>query len=83
MGLAMVMATEGVPVPADALAENYHRRWPDLPKPSQLVQKDRALSFKVGTHDVVLGSVPAPIPWADLEGPCATSILLMRFKTAT
>lgn len=74
-GLAMVMATEGEPVPADALVEDYHQRWPDLPNPSQLVQDDRTLSFKVGAHDVIIGTMPAPIPWADLEGPCATSIL--------
>lgn len=34
------------------------------------------LSFDVGTGaHVILTLMPGPIPWFDLEGPCATSML--------
>jgi hypothetical protein len=50
-------------------------KWPDLPSITDADEKDNTLSFRVGSADVILGKMPAPIPWSDLEGPCATSIL--------
>jgi hypothetical protein len=31
------------------------------------------MAFRVGEADVIMGLMPAPIPWSDLEGPCQTS----------
>jgi hypothetical protein len=32
------------------------------------------MSFSVGACNVILGKMPKPIPWSDLEGPCSSSI---------
>jgi hypothetical protein len=37
--------------------------------------KENTLAFSVGELQVILGLMPAPLPWSDLEGPCATSWL--------
>jgi hypothetical protein len=71
----MVMTADDTPASAAALAEDFCRRWPDLPGPSTLKEEGLTLSFNVGAHAVILGNMPAPIPWTDLEGPCATSYL--------
>jgi hypothetical protein len=33
------------------------------------------ISFRLDDFDVFVAPMPAPIPWSDLEGPCATSVL--------
>lgn len=53
------------------LAEHH----PDLPAPTEQAQENGALSFRLGDVEVVIGRISSPIPAADLEGPCATSIL--------
>lgn len=49
--------------------------WPDLPVAADCDVQDNTLSFRLGGADVVIGVMPAAIPWTDLEGPCATSYL--------
>ncbi len=49
--------------------------WPDLPAPTETAVEDTTISFHLGEVVVVLGVMPAPHPWSDLEGPCATSVL--------
>lgn len=75
IAVAMVMTAEDDQVQAAALTEDFYKRSPDLPKPSDVTQDDRIVSFKIGTDDVMLSRVRAPISWADLEGPCKTSLL--------
>ncbi len=48
--------------------------WPELPKAENAEESDNTISFEIGEANVILGHMPAPIPWSDLEGPCATSI---------
>lgn len=36
---------------------------------------DDAAVFSIGDANVAIARMPAPYPWSDLEGPCATSIL--------
>jgi hypothetical protein len=50
-------------------------KWFDLPSATDADERDNTLSFSIGASNVILGKMPAPIPWSDLEGPCATSIL--------
>lgn len=38
-------------------------------------RQDNTLSFKLGSAEVILGLMPGPIPWEDLEDPCKTSRL--------
>ena len=49
--------------------------WPALPPPTEEKQQGVTLSFRLGSSDVILGTMPAAVPWSDLEGPCATSFL--------
>jgi hypothetical protein len=51
------------------------KQWPSYPKPEAAFEKEGTISFQVGAQAVVAGLMPAPIPWSDLEGPCATSWL--------
>jgi hypothetical protein len=75
IGISMVMlADDGIPDLAtlsNFLRENY----PDLPEVSNAESKEGSFAFNLGEADVVLGKMSGPIPWSDLEGPCATSIL--------
>jgi len=50
-------------------------RWKDLPTVVEASEPEGALSCRIGAADVVVAVMDAPIPWSDLEGPCATSIL--------
>jgi hypothetical protein len=47
----------------------------DLPKISDvsLEKENDILMFKVGIVEAFVATMPAPIPWRDLEGPCATA----------
>ncbi|MCU7853425.1 MAG: DUF4261 domain-containing protein [Candidatus Thiodiazotropha sp. (ex Monitilora ramsayi)] len=70
-----------VPFPNDpdleikSVAEHFAETWPDFGQVSDIEICDNTGSFKVGELNVTLGDINGPIPWSDLEGPCATSIL--------
>lgn len=55
------------------LAQNF----PDLPHPVSvtMIEEDRAQALSVETSEStgIIAVLPAPIPWADLEGPCSTA----------
>jgi hypothetical protein len=73
--ISMVIFQEEPQLSANELLEALSAHWPDLPAPTDVAERDNTLSLRLGTSDVVIGTMPAPIPWSDLEGPCATSIL--------
>jgi hypothetical protein len=58
-----------------AIQADLAQQWPSLPEAEAAEQKEGTFAFRVGSQDVVAGIMPAPIPWADLEGPCRTSWL--------
>lgn len=58
-----------------AIQRELASKWPDLPNATDAGVENNSLSFSLGSADVILGKIPAPIPWSELEGPCATSIL--------
>ncbi len=75
LSLAMVALGDKPHISGAAIAKDLAATWPSLPKASELSQKDATLSFSLGQAIVAIGPMPAPIPWSDLEGPCATSWL--------
>lgn len=75
LAIAMVMTTSDALIDVHALAADFRSRWPDQPPPTDVAADGATFSFRVGTHDVIAGAMPAPIPWSELEGPCATSLL--------
>jgi len=71
----MVALGKGAKISATAIQQDLKSTWPSLPTPGKPEKKDKTLAFSVGDADVILGMMPAPIPWSDLEGPCSTSWL--------
>ena len=58
-----------------AIKADLEATWPDIGTIGSSEKSDNSISFSVGNSQVVLGLMPAPIPWSELEGPCATSVL--------
>lgn len=72
--ISMILLAQDKPLPATAIEQEIRRRYPELEV--SLTQDDPTTpSFELGKGQLILGSMPAPIPWTELEGPCATSIL--------
>jgi hypothetical protein len=71
----MVMLGPGAKLSASAIRQDLKATWPDLPEIGEAEGEDDAIVFRIGESMVMLGRMPAPIPWSDLEGPCATSWL--------
>ncbi len=73
LSIAYVAFGKGVKISGNAIQRDLQETWPSLPKPGPLSKTDATLAFDVGDASVILGLMPAPIPWGDLEGPCETS----------
>jgi hypothetical protein len=71
----MVMFSDDPQLSITDIQSEHATKWPDLPTATDAGVEGNTLSFRVGSADVILGKMPVPIPWSDLEGPCATSIL--------
>ncbi len=57
------------------IKRDFATNWPDLPISEPTENPEGIISFHIGESDVLLAQMPAPIPWSELEGPCATSFL--------
>src|SRR6186713_167825 len=75
ISIAFVALGEKPQLSADAIQRDLKATWPSLPSLGKAEKKDITLAFSVGEASVILGLMPAPIPWSDLQGPCATSWL--------
>lgn len=75
LSLAFVPLMSGGMPKANLVAADLAKNWPNLPPAKNIDAKADTLAFRIGAIDVIIAIMPAPIPWADLEGPCATSIL--------
>ena len=73
--LAMIALGDQPQISGAAIVRDLAATWPALPPATEPDQSDASLTFSVGETLVALGLMPAPIPWGDLEGPCATSWL--------
>lgn len=75
LSISMVMFSDRPQLDVAAIQRDMATKWPNLPAATDADQKGTTLSFRIGSADVIMGVMPAPIPWTDLEGPCATSVL--------
>jgi hypothetical protein len=75
LSIAMVALGDKPHISGAAIVKDLAATWPSLPAASGMEQKDGTLAFSIGEAWVAIGLMPAPIPWSDLEGPCATSWL--------
>lgn len=73
--ITMILFNEAPAYAVNALQAFLSSSWPDLPLISDVSAEENTLAFNVAGAEVVIGTMPAPVPWSDLEGPCATSIL--------
>jgi hypothetical protein len=73
--MAMIALGKGANPSGAAIRAELARRFPDLPRAKSVESRDASFSFRIGSLDVIAGLMSAPIPWSDLEGPCAASIL--------
>jgi hypothetical protein len=71
--IAMVaLNSPRLPEPSRILA-TLQERCPDCPVPGDMTQKEGTLIFHLDDLMAAATLIPAPIPWSDLEGPCATA----------
>src|SRR5438067_1454574 len=54
-------------------AAAIERARPAGQSPTNLNRDSNQLSFNLGDDFIVIAPMPAPYPWSDLKGPCATS----------
>lgn len=80
LSIAMIPLAADAELSGKAIRADFHESWPDHPKPKKSEGKEDTISFGVGDDCVMLGVMPAPIPWDDLEGPCETSWLWPEAK---
>lgn len=72
ISIAMVALGKDAKISAGKLPVVWKSSWA-APLPTKPEQQDNTISMKVGEADVIYGVMPAPIPWSDLEEPCAAS----------
>ncbi len=75
--IAMIPLGPSPKISPSAIKNDMASTWPDLPTLGPTEKSDdKILTFDVGEKaHVFLSLMPGPIPWSDLEGPCATSVL--------
>jgi hypothetical protein len=69
----MVALGSGARYSAAEIQRDLATTWPDIGPMQPAEEGEGTMAFRVGDSDVIMGLMPAPIPWTDLEGPCATS----------
>lgn len=57
----------------ESIVASFRKRCPDGPPASDPSHKDNSIIFHLGDAVAAISLIPAPIPWPDLEGPCATA----------
>jgi hypothetical protein len=79
--LATVLLREKAAIPTDSVLREFQSRYPELGASLTSPSTDQTASFHLNFGDAVIVDMGVPVPWSDLEGPCATS-LLWRDATA-
>jgi hypothetical protein len=74
VAISMVLLRNEEQLPVADIEREIRSRYPEL-EVSLTVDAEATPSFELKNGQLILGSMPAPVPWTDLEGPCATSIL--------
>lgn len=84
LAMAMILLDAEVPVPVGDLRADLAQQWPALSplleEGGEPTMNEHSFAFSVGELVVAGGLMPFPVPWGDLEEPCAHSLL---FKDAT
>ena len=51
----------------------YAEQFPDAPQPQLANETENLITFTIGDLTAAVTLIPRPIPWTQLEGPCATA----------
>jgi len=73
--LSMVLCREVPKISPKHVCGTLAKTWSDLPAATEVSEEAETFGFVLGGANVAIAVMPAPMPWSDLEGPCATSIL--------
>lgn len=71
--LAMVALNSATLPEASVVTASFAERCPECTVPGDIEAKDGTLVFRLNGNMAAVSLMPAPIPWSDLEGPCATA----------
>jgi hypothetical protein len=71
--IGMVALNSVRPIESASILATLREQCPDCPAPTGLSQEDDTLVFHLDDSMAAVSLMPAPIPWSDLEGPCATA----------
>lgn len=75
ISMAMVALADMATLTPAALLQALQRDWPDLVLPGDTPEEAGVFSLDLVDGTAFISHMEAPIPWSDLEGPCATSLL--------
>jgi hypothetical protein len=73
ISLAMVILRSGKGLNARDIFAAWARLWPDEPAPGNPSKDGSTLSFEVGTAQIVIAAMPAPIPAPDIQAAVVAS----------
>jgi hypothetical protein len=74
VALSMIMLREEAAPTASRIEQELRTRYPDL-NAAVASAEDGTASLEARNGALVVALMPVPIPWSDLEGPCATSVI--------
>lgn len=72
--ISMILLRQKIDLSISEIERELRSGYPEL-EASATTGEGVTASFKLKNAELVLGNMPAPIPWPDLEGPCSTSVL--------
>jgi hypothetical protein len=75
----MVLLREAADLPVSRIEQELRTRYPEIGV-SAAESENAVATLQLSNGYLALACMPCPMPWSDLEGPCATSIL---WKDAT
>lgn len=75
LSIAMIMVNNDLPLTLTDILRDLSTHWPDISVEAIAEQPDGMLSFYIDAAMVIVAKISVPIPWSNLEGPCATSML--------
>jgi hypothetical protein len=67
--LTMLALRNELPVSFQRIYEHLLRTWRDIPQPTELDDGEEAAIIRSPAGSIMLGYMPMPIPWGDLEWP--------------
>jgi len=71
--LSMVALKEAALPRASLLVDYLTTEWRDTPEITDIAEQNDTITFQVGGHFASIALEPTPIPWSQLEGPCAAA----------